>query len=183
MGTLVDKTTGRKLGKCRTFLLVVPCRFLYAHRNVFHTKFGFYDPACAVRRQIAVIIVWLFITYRFGSLLTPSTIPLWGREALMSEDEKDRSKPFPWLVSRRARRRHRPAVGAARRPRARQKIRAAFRSAEKVSSAAAGERMGFIAAAFLFGVVGCALFQLAGIFVRERIPASEEAPPSRKTSV
>ena len=41
-------------------------------------------------------------------------------------------------------------------------------------NAAIGEKYGFLFAAFIFAVIGCALFQICGFIVKERIPASKE---------
>ena len=176
MGTLVDKTRS-KWGKCRPFLLVVPVPIFITTVMCF-TNFGFYDPGMRLfEGNNAVIIVWAVFTYLLWELAyTIGDIPLWGVTALMSEDEKDRSKLLS--LARIA-----SGIGGGIALLSVQPVALALgkkfeplsEATEKVSSAAAGERMGFIAAAFLFGVVGCALFQLAGIFVRERIPASEEA--------
>ena len=38
-----------------------------------------------------------------------------------------------------------------------------------------GERWGFLIAAVIFGIVGCALFQLVGPNIKERVPASEKS--------
>jgi len=176
MGTIVDKTRTKR-GKCRPYLLAIPFPVFITTVLCF-VNFGFFDSSIGMLQgKNAVIIIWAVFTYLLWEMsFTIGDIPLWGITALMSEDDKDRTKllsfariasiigggialltvqPFALALGKR--------------------LAPFFKATEKVSSAAAGERMGFIAAAVIFGVIGACLFQLTGIFVKERIPASKEA--------
>ena len=176
MGTIVDKTRSKR-GKCRPYLLAVPGPILIVTVLCF-VNFGFYDANMGMfEGRNAVIVIWAAVTYvLWGMTYTVGDIPLWSVTALMSEDQKDRAKllsyariaagvgggvalvaiqPFAlWLGSNFSR---------------------YFEDTPAVRKEAAGERMGFIAAALIFGIVGSGLFQLVGIFVKERIPASKES--------
>lgn len=174
MGTIVDKTR-TKIGKCRPYLLGVPLPIFLTTIMCF-VNFGFFDPAMKVfEGKNALIVLWAIFTYLLWEMTyTIGDIPLWGITALMTEDEKDRGKLLALariasgigggiaLLSVQ------PAALALGK-----KFAPMFKATAKVSGDAAGERMGFIAAAILFGIVGFVLFQLAGIFVREKIPASK----------
>jgi Na+/melibiose symporter-like transporter len=125
----------------------------------------------------ALIVCWAAGTYvLWGMTYTIGDIPLWGITALMSEDDKDRAKLLS--LARIA-----AGIGGGValltiQPLALalgEKFAPFFEATAKVSAEAAGERMGFIVAAIIFGIIGSGLFQLVGIFVRERIPASKEA--------
>ncbi len=174
MGTIVDKTR-TKIGKCRPYLLGVPLPIFLTTIMCF-INFGFFDPAMKVfEGKNALIVLWAIFTYLLWEMTyTIGDIPLWGITALMTEDEKDRSKLLS--LARIA-----SGVGGgiallSVQPVALalgEKFTSFYKDTVKVTAQAAGERMGFIAAAILFGIVGFVLFQLAGIFVREKIPASK----------
>jgi len=175
MGTIVDKTR-TKWGKCRPYLLFAPGPILLTTVMCF-SNFGFYDSSAGFfGGRNLLIVFWAVISYLlWEAAFTVGDVPVWGITALMTEDDKDRAKLLSF--SRIA-----AAAGGGMalltvQPTALalgKKFAAFFPATAKVSSEAAGERMGFIAAAIIFGFAGCALFQLTGIFVRERIPASKE---------
>ena len=175
MGTIVDKTR-TKIGKCRPYLLAVPLPIFITTVLCF-INFGFFDPSLRVfEGRNALIVLWAIFTYLLWEMTyTIGDIPLWGITALMSEDDKDRAKLLSYA-------RIASGIGGGIALLTIQPVALAlgkkfaplFAATEKVSSAAAGERMGFIVAATVFGVVGYLFFQTAGIFVRERIPASKE---------
>jgi len=176
MGTLVDKTR-TKIGKCRPYLLAVPLPIFIITVLCF-LNFGFFDTSKGMfEGQNALIVIWAAATYiLWGMTYTVGDIPLWGITALMSEDDRDRAKLLSLAQIS-------GGIGGGIavltvQPAALElgkKFTHLFAATAKVSSAAAGERMGFIAAAAGFGFVGCALLQLVGIYARERIPASKEA--------
>ena len=176
MGTIVDKTR-TKIGKCRPYLLAVPGPILIITVLCF-VNFGFFDSSMRMfEGNNALIVCWAAFTYvLWGMTYTVGDIPLWGITALMSEDDKDRAKLLS--LARIA-----AGIGGGLALLTIQPLALAlggkfapyFKATAKISSEAAGERMGFIVAALIFGVIGSGLFQLVGIFVRERIPASKEA--------
>ncbi|HZK38796.1 MAG TPA: MFS transporter, partial [Clostridia bacterium] len=169
MGTIVDKTRS-KWGKCRPYLLFVPIPIFIITVACF-TNFGFYDPSIGVfAGNNALIVVYAAVTYvLWGMAYTVGDIPLWGITALMTQDQKDRAKLLS--LARIA-----GGIGAGITVVAIQPVALALgeKFAPAMGSAAKGERMGFIAAATIFGLIGTITFQMAGIFTRERIPASKE---------
>jgi len=175
MGTIVDKTR-TKWGKCRPFLLFVPVPILIL-TVLCYTNFGFFDNSLGMfHGKNALIIIWAAASYIiWGTIYSAGDVPLWGITALMTEDQKDRAKLLS--LARIA-----GGIGAGITVIAIQPIALQlgknfthfFKATAKVSSAAAGERMGFIAAVAIFGVLGTIAFQMAGVFARERIPASKE---------
>lgn len=178
MGTVVDKTR-TKIGKCRPYLLAVPVP-IYITAVLCFLNFGFFDPSLGTfEGRNALIVLWAAGAYViWGMTYTIGDIPLWGITALMSEDDRDRAKLLSYA-------RIASGVGGGIALLSVQPVAIAlgkkfseyYESTDKVSAAAAGERMGFIVAAAGFGLVACVMFQLAGIFVRERIPAS----PKKRT--
>ncbi|HZK39792.1 MAG TPA: MFS transporter, partial [Clostridia bacterium] len=176
MGTIVDKTR-TKIGKCRPYLLAVPLPILIVTVLSF-VNFGFFDSSMGVfEGRNALIVLWAAGTYiLWGMTYTVGDIPLWGVTALMTEDDKDRAKLLSYA-------RIAAGIGGGLGLLAVQPVALAlgekfapfFEATEKVSSQAAGEQLGFIVSALIFGIVGAGLFQLVGIFVRERIPASKES--------
>ncbi len=176
MGTIVDKTR-TKIGKCRPYLLATPLPILIITVLCF-VNFGFFDSSMGVfEGRNALIVLWAGGTYvLWGMIYTVGDIPLWGVTALMTEDDKDRAKLLSYA-------RIAAGIGGGVAMLAVQPIALAlgekftpmFEATEKVSSEAAGEQLGFIVSALIFGIIGAGLFQLVGIFVRERIPASKES--------
>lgn len=176
MGTIVDKTR-TKVGKCRPYLLATPLPILIITVLCF-VNFGFFDSSMGIfEGRNTLIVLWAAGTYvLWGMIYTVGDIPLWGVTALMSEDDKDRAKLLSYariaagLGGGLALLTIQPlAFGLGK------KFAPLFEATKKVTSEAAGERMGFIVAALIFAVIGAGLFQLVGIFVRERIPASKES--------
>ena len=169
MGTIVDRTR-TKWGKCRPYLLFVPFPILIITVACF-TNFGFYDPAMAVfQGNNALVVICAAVTYiLWGMAYTVGDIPLWGITALMTENQRDRGRLLSFA-------RIAGGIGAGITVVAIQPLALGLgeKFAPAMGSAAKGERMGFIAAAAIFGIVGTIAFQMAGIFARERIPASKE---------
>lgn len=173
MGTIVDKTRS-KIGKCRPYLLAVPAPVFITTVMCF-LNFGFFDPSKGMLEgRNALIIFWAVFSYLLWEMVyTIGDIPLWGVTALMTEVEKDRSRLL--ALARIA-----SGIGGgiallAVQPAALklgQLLAPRYKDAGIVTAEAAGERAGFIAAALIFGAAGYLLFQQAGIFVREKIPAS-----------
>ncbi|MGN0635671.1 MAG: MFS transporter [Acutalibacteraceae bacterium] len=172
MGTLVDRTR-TKWGKCRPYLLFSPAIILVITTLCF-TNFGIYTDANANR---TLIIAWAAVTYvLWGMSYTIGDIPLWGITAVMTERDDHRNKILSLarvfagigggitLISIQ------PVgveVGKMLQKRffADMEFRVGFNQ---------GQRYGFLLTAFGFALIGCALFQLVGIFTKERIPGSEQ---------
>ncbi len=88
MGSIVD-STHTKFGKCRPYLFYAPSAVFIATILCFVN--GIYSSENAVSANI-VIIAWAAISYLlWGFAYTAGDVPLWGIIPLMSEDEKDRS--------------------------------------------------------------------------------------------
>lgn len=169
MGSIVDRTRS-KWGKCRPYLLFVPIPVFIVTMMCF-INFGFYDPAAGAANGHNILVVgWAAFAYiLWGMVYTVGDIPLWGITALMTEDQNDRTKllSLARIVA---------GIGAGITLLAIQPLALAL--GEKFTpvfdSAPEGERMGFITAALLFGVVGTITFQMAGLFTKEHIAPSEE---------
>ncbi|MDR1939375.1 MAG: glycoside-pentoside-hexuronide (GPH):cation symporter [Clostridiales bacterium] len=167
MGTIVDRTR-TKWGKMRPYLLFIPIPLAVLTALCF-TNFGIYGGDNS-DSQNALIIAWAaFIYIVFGMAYTIGDIPLWGITALMTEDKHQRNK----LLSL-ARISGAVAAGVVTfvmQP-------AAFGIGEALTessgSAILAEKTGFFIIAAALALVGGGLFQLAGIFVREKIPPSEK---------
>ncbi|MGN0544817.1 MAG: MFS transporter [Acutalibacteraceae bacterium] len=170
MGTIVDKTR-TKWGKCRPYLLFVPLPIMIITILCF-TNFGFYDPsASAWSAHNVLIVAYAAVTYiLWGMTYTVGDIPLWGVTALMTEKDDDRNKLLSFA-------RIWASVGAGITLLTVNSVALKLGGIFAQSGGrtpAQGERLGFIASAVIFSVVGYVLYQMAGIFVRERVPASSE---------
>lgn len=182
MGVIVDRTK-TKIGKCRPYLLAAPIP-VYIATILCYLNFGFYDSAkSAFEGNNALILGWALFTYLlWGMAFTVGDIPLWGIAALMTRDDKARTKLLTYA-------RVALLVGSGGSILLIQPIAFAlgkwfaqfYDATPKVTAAAAGERAGFIAVAVIFGLVGTVLFQLVGIFVKEKISVAKK-PESFKKS-
>lgn len=170
MGTIVDRTR-TKWGKCRPYLMIVPMPILLITVLCF-TTFGFYTNPNANK---SLIIAWAAITYTmWGMCYTVGDIPLWGITAVMTENDRHRNKLLSYarvfagigggitLMAIQP-------VGIALGKMLQSKVFSHLPAAQAFNQ---GQRYGFLLAALIFGVIGCGLFQLVGIFTRERITAS-----------
>lgn len=170
MGTIVDKTRS-KWGKCRPYLLFVPLPIMIITILCFTNPGGFYDPALSATSLHNILIVsYAAVTYiLWGMTYTVGDIPLWGITALMTENDGDRNKLLSFA-------RIWASVGAGITMLTINSV--AFKLGDVFATdgrtAAEGERIGFIVSAVIFSVVGYILYQQAGLFVRERVPASKE---------
>ena len=168
MGTIVDKTR-TKWGKCRPYLLFVPIPILLITMGCF-INFGFFNPDMGMfEGKNALIIIWAAVAYiLWGMTYTVGDIPLWGITPLMTEDEHDRTTllSLARIVA---------ALGAGVTLLAIQPVSLALgqKFAVKLGDAR-GERMGFIVGALIFGIIGTVMFQMTGIFTKERIAPSKE---------
>lgn len=172
MGTIADRTN-TKIGKFRPYLLAIPLPILIITTLCF-SNFGFYTSPDANK---TLIVAWAAITYiLWGMTYTVGDIPLWGITAVMTEDDNDRNR----LLSLA---RIFAGIGGGIALLAIQPVSMAigqmltdtkFASLAPGDAINQGQRYGFLIAAFGFALVGCALFQLVGVFSRERIRPAEQ---------
>lgn len=88
MGTIVDKTKS-KLGKCRFWLVYMPC--IIAIGTILCFINGRYSTSNPTWLNV-VIIAWAGISYIvWGMLYTAADIPLWGIASRMTADENKRA--------------------------------------------------------------------------------------------
>ena len=172
MGTLVDRTR-TKWGKCRPYLLISPAIILVITTLCF-TNFGIYTDASANR---TLIIAWAAVTYvLWGMSYTIGDIPLWGITAVMTERDDHRNKILSLA-------RVFAGIGGGITLISIQPVgvevgkllqKHFFADMDFRIGFNQGQRYGFLLTAFGFALIGCALFQLVGIFTKERIPGSEQ---------
>lgn len=160
MGTLVDKTR-TKWGKCRPYLLLMPIIICVATILCFIN--GRYSVDNAAWKN-GVIIAWAAISYiMWGMLYTVGDIPLWSMPGLMTENEKDRSNLLAFA-------RITAAIGGAL-----GMISIPMAQAVAGQGATAAKlQTGFIIIAIVLSLIGMGLFQLTGIFCKERVLQTEQ---------
>ncbi len=182
MGIIVDRTK-TKIGKCRAYLLAAPIP-VYIATVLCYLNFGFYDSTkSALEAHNALILGWALFTYLlWGMAFTLGDIPLWGITALMTQDDKARAKLLTYARvallagSGGSILLFQPAALALGK-----RFAQFYDATPTVSAAAAGERAGFIAAAIIFGFVGAVLFQLVGLFVKEKISVPKKTENLKKS--
>lgn len=172
MGTLVDRTRS-KWGKCRPYLMFSPLPVLLITTLCF-TNFGIYTDPGANR---SLIVAWAAVTYvLWGMLYTVGDIPLWGITAVMTEREDHRNKILSLA-------RVFAGIGGGITLVAIQPVGVEvgkilqqhfFSGLDERAAFNQGQRYGFLLTALVFAIIGCGLFQLVGIFTRERISASDK---------
>lgn len=166
MGSIVDRTRS-KWGKCRPYLLFCPAAICIITILCFMNKA--YSETNSMTTN-AMIIGWAAISYiLWGMIYTIGDIPLWGITALMTDDEKDRANIL--ALARIAAGAGAGLVLAG--------IIPISQSVGKSLEATVGDankslQYGFIIVAAILTVVGCLMFQMTGIFTRERVEQSEK---------
>lgn len=166
MGTFVDKTS-TKWGKCRPYLLFCPAVILIITIGTFCN--GIYSTSNSPATN-ALIVGWAAVSYiLWGMCYTVGDIPLWGVTSRMTEVEKDRASILS--LARIAAGLGAGLVLLSITPVSQSVGQALEKS---VGSTAKSQQYGFIIVASVLAVIGCGLFQLAGIFVRERVDSKEE---------
>ncbi|MCL2512804.1 MAG: glycoside-pentoside-hexuronide (GPH):cation symporter [Oscillospiraceae bacterium] len=170
MGTIVDKTR-TKWGKCKPYLMFAPVpvgiftMLAFANR-IFDTGRGTFEGTNAF------IIVWAVVTYLLWEIFyTIGDIPLWGVSALMTESSRDRDKLLAFartlaLIG--------GAIGLVTTQFLPFLLSDIFKDKFGMEGQVA-ERWGFIVFAVAFTVIGTAGYQLAGIFVKERIALNDKS--------
>ena len=164
MGAIVDKTS-TKWGKCKPYLMFAP-PFICLITCVTFLN-GNYAVAKEQGRTGAMIaiVAWAAISYiLWGMSYTIGDIPLWGIISRMSEVEKDRAK----LISAA---RIVASVGAAA---VVVSIVAVSQAANDAFGESTNAQKGFIVVGIAMTVVASLLFEIAGLGVKERVPASTE---------
>lgn len=167
MGTLVDRTR-TKWGKCRPYLIFSPPVICIITILTFINGMYGHDNSSA---KNALIIAWAAVSYiLWGMSYTVGDIPLWGITALITEDDKDRAKIL--ALARIFAGIGGGLVLVAIVP-ASQALGKAIESASL--SADAAQKRAFLIVAIVLSLIGCGLFELTGIFTKERVAVSEES--------
>ena len=167
MGTFVDKTHS-KWGKCRPYLLFSPAVIFIITVLCFVN--GQYSEKGNTPLQNALIIGWAAISYiLWGMAYTVGDILLWGITSLMTDDEKDRSN-----ILALARIAGGIGAGAVLLCIIQLSLGVGEKLLPKVGNSADANQYGFIIIAAVFAFIGCALFQLVGIFTRERVAQTQQ---------
>ena len=165
MGTIVDKTN-TKWGKCRPYLLFIPPVVLVITILTFCN--GIYSSSNS-NLQNVFIIGWAAVSYiLWGMIYTVGDIPLWGVTTRMTEVEKDRASILS--LARIAAGLGGGVVLLSITPLSQfvgQKLEGV------AGSTAKSQQYGFIIVAAVLTIIGCGLFQLTGIFVRERVQSED----------
>ena len=165
MGTIVDRTR-TKYGKCRPYLLFAPGAVFIATMLLFLCR-PYDNSADASRWHNIMVVAWALVGYVLVDLAyTVGDIPLWGITALITEDEKHRQKL-------QAAARIVGSIGGGMAMMLFQPIALrlgqALGTAEKPS-----DHLASVLTAAMFLSVGFVTFQMAGIFVKEKIvPANK----------
>jgi sugar (Glycoside-Pentoside-Hexuronide) transporter len=160
MGTIVDRTR-TKWGKCRPYLMIAPVMIFFVVLMNFW-NIGIYDASLGLRGKNFGIVAWAFAAYiLYDVAYTIGDIPLWSVTALMTEDEKDRTKLMALA-------RVFGGIGSAIPLLAMQTLGELF-------TKSIGAINGWFVAALIFTFMGTVLFQFVGFKVRERVPQSERA--------
>lgn len=166
MGTFVDRTN-TKWGKCRPYLLFSPAVIMVITILTFCN--GMYSSANTPGKN-ALIVGWAAVSYiLWGMCYTVGDIPLWGVTSRMTEVEKDRASILSFA-------RIAAGLGGGVVLLTINPLSQAL--GKKLESAAGsvlkGQQMGFIIVAVILTVIGCGMFQMTGVFVRERVPSAEQ---------
>jgi len=160
MGTIVDKTRS-KYGKCRPYLMWAP-GFVAVFTMLCFLCPPYQYGAGASPWHNAGVVAWALCGYfLFDLAYTAGDIPLWGITALMTEDEKHRQKL-------QAAARIIGGIGGGMAMALFQPIALA------VGKTLGSDRLGVILVALGFTALGFVTFQMAGIFVREKITTNHQ---------
>lgn len=170
MGTIVDKTR-TKWGKCRPYLLFAP--FIIGIITMLNFTNGTYSAENPTATNV-MIIAWAGIIYiLWGMSYTVGDIPIWGITALMTEDENDRSKilSLARIVA---------AIGGGIVmltiiPVSQQIGIGLYDNGNgRIPDVVKSQKIGFIIVAGVLTLIATILFQLTGIFTKERVKQSEK---------
>lgn len=174
MGTVVDRTR-TKWGKCRPYLLFSPS--LICVITILCFVNGVFETGNSTQTNV-LIILWAVFTYLLWSVFfTATDVPMWGMISLITQEELDRSS---LLISAR----NIVAIGGGV---------VSFcivyvsqfigtQIAQKTGDPTMGLKNGVLVVAAILTLVGSALFQMAGIFSKERIVTQVAEKKSIKQS-
>jgi len=178
MGTIVDKTNS-KWGKCRPYLIFFP--IIISVMTVLCFINGRYtDPGA----NKTLVVAWAAASYIiWGMLFTVCDIPLWGITSLMTDDEEDRSKIIglariaagfggvgilvqfiPDMVKGLFEGKYNAKIGTM------------VNGFKYTSNMAENDtkRAAWIFTVIVMTVIAAALFEIAGLVTRERVPGQEK---------
>jgi len=170
MGTIVDRTRS-KWGKCRPYLLFSPVP-IFLVVSLSFLSFGSYEANNPWGGRNVLIVGWILLFCLLYSMAyTVGDIPLWGAPSLMTESEKDRSRLYSMMRLVASIAGGVTMLGAL--PIA-QMVSDYLRDNVFGGDLIRGERTGFFMVAAGLTLVGCAMFQVTGIKMKERIAPSEK---------
>lgn len=161
MGTVVDRTQ-TKWGKCRPYLLFSPSVICIITILCFVN--GIFGTGNSPQTNI-LIVAWAVFSYLLWSIFfTATDVPMWGMISLITQEERDRSS---LLISAR----NIVAIGGGVVSFCIVYVSQFVGSliAEKTGDQTTGLRNGVLIVAALLTIVGSLLFQMAGVFSKERI--------------
>lgn len=161
MGTIVDRTRTR-FGKMHPYLLGVPIPLAIAAVIYFSGPMLLHNPSPTAPSKIIYMVVSYFC---WEFLYTISDVPFWGMAAAISPSPADRTRTITSarLIS--------GIVGGI--PSLLMPIMIDLSKNNIIHS---NLRQIFFVSGVTFGVIGMGLFALAGIFVKERVVQSIDAP-------
>jgi sugar (glycoside-pentoside-hexuronide) transporter len=161
MGSIVDRTRTR-FGKIHPYLLGVPLPLAIATVMYFTGPMILHNPSPTAPSKVIYMIISYFC---WEFLYTISDVPFWGMAAAISPSPADRTRTIT------AARFISSIVGG---------IPTLFMpiliDLSKNNIVHSGLRQIFFVAGVTFGIIGMALFALSGIFVKERVAQSIDAP-------
>ena len=171
MGSIVDKTHS-KWGKCRPYLLFAPPVICIITIIAFFN--GNYATAKNNGNGVAMffIVAWAAVSYiLWGMSYTAGDVPLWGIISRMSESENDRAKliALARIIA---------SIGAAAVVVA---IIPVSQAVNGMLGADTNAQKGFVIVAIGATLISSALFELAGIGTRERVPISGETKTMKES--
>jgi len=165
MGTIVDKTR-TKYGKCRPYLMAAP-GLVYVFTMLLFLCSPYRHDAGAPAGHNTMVVLWALVGYILVDLAyTMGDIPLWGITALMTEDDKQRQKlqALARVIG---------GIGGGIAMALFQPIALAF-GKMLGKGGLPDDRKGSLLTVFILLTVGVITFQLAGVFVKEKIvPANK----------
>ncbi len=164
MGAIVDRTRS-KWGKCRPYLMVVPFFIMVFSIASFSATVNY-------NQNPILTVVFIYVTYiLWGMIYTIGDIPLWGITALITENEKDRTK----LISLA---RVVGGIGGAVAVLSFVTVVGLFKNTGATFIFPTEGAFGYFMATLVFVTIGYILFQQLGFNVREKI-----VPTYQETSV
>lgn len=161
MGTIVDRTR-TKFGKCRPYLLFSP--FVICIITILCFVNGIFGSSNTKQANV-LIVLWAVISYLLWSVFfTATDVPMWGMISLITQEERDRSS---LLISSR----NVVAIGGGV-----VSFCIVYVSqfvgtliAQKTGNQTMGLKNGVLIVAVVLTVIGSIMFQMVGVFSKERI--------------